>query len=229
MVNMQQSQRREVAAAELAHHSPQLQASPIVDRLSAGLTQLRDLLVNRIHSDVELEFGVDTMISPSSSATEVKQILRAGIEFDVYSSFVANDEVLRGSYVDCAGEWFLNWLARLRMDNYSASDFNQRVDSYRLQSVDDCRRLFVTNLQRAVPESLRTPLVLFRLVPLAVRIVVATAFGDVPRAQQLRLEQQELLPAIRDCQECQGRLLGNEEHCRGCGNPIWTFAWLRDV
>jgi hypothetical protein len=226
---MNLSQRRELAATELSQRSPQLQASTIVDSLSAGLTQLHDLLVNRIHSDVELEFGLDTMISPFSSATEVKQVLRAGLEFDIYASIVVNDEVLRGGYVDGAAEWFLDWLVRLRMDNYSESEVNQRIDSYRRQSIEDCRRAFVTNLQRAVPESLKTPLVLFRLVPLAVRIVAASAFGDASRTQQLRTEQKELLPAISDCHECHGRLLGNEEHCRCCGNPIWTFAWLRDV
>lgn len=225
---MQYSQRRERAAAELSQRSPQLQASPLIDSLSAGLTQLRDLLINRIHSDVELEFGVDTMIAPSSSATEVKQVLRAGLEIDAYSAIVANDEVLRGGYVDRAGEWFLDWLVRLRMDNYSEPDVNQRVAFYRTQSLEDCRRAFVTNLQRAVPESLKTPLVLFRLVPLAVRIVAASAFGDASRAQQLRTEQKELLPVISDCHECHGRLLGNDDHCRCCGNPIWTFAWLRD-
>lgn len=223
-----QSQRRENATAELARHAPQVRPVPLIDRLSFGLVQLRDLFVERIHTDVEQEFGLDSMIAPLSPATEVKQVLRAAQEIDVYSSIVACDEVERGGYVNQPQEWFLDWLVNLCLINYDEAEVAKRLDSYQRLSIDDCRRRFVMNLQRAVPESLRTPLVLFRLVPYAIRIVVATAFGDAARAQQLRRDQQEILPAIRDCHECHGGILANEDHCRCCGNPVWTFAWLRD-
>ncbi len=228
MSTIKQAQRREVAAAELAERCPQLQPTQLIDRLSAGLSRFRDLLVVRVHSDVKLEFGTDSMVAPLSSATGVKQVVRAGFEIDLYSSIVADDEVQRGGYVDRPGEWFLDWLVRLRMDDVDESDVDQRVGAYRRLSLDDCHRRFVMSLQRAVPESLRAPLVLFRLAPPAARIVVAMAFGDTQRANQLRTEQQEILPAIRDCHECQGRIFGNDDHCRCCGNPIWTFTWLRD-
>lgn len=229
MTAMQPSERREIAAAELARRCPHLQPLPLVDSLSHGLTQLRDLLVKRLHRDVELQFGTDTMIGPLSPASEVKQVIRASQEFDVYAAVVVNEEVQRGLYVDRPGHWFLDWLVQLRMNYYAEADLAKRLESYLGHSQDECRLRFVSNLQAAVPESLRTPLVLFQLVPLAVRIVVATAFGDERRAQQLRAEQIEILPAIAACDDCQGRVLGNETRCHRCGNPIWTFDWLRET
>jgi len=85
---------------------------------------------------------------------------------------------------------------------------------------------FVSVLQRAIPESARAPLVLFRLYPRAVRILAAVAFGDPLRAQELRAEQIGFLPAISDCHECHGRVMDNEDICRCCGNPLWNFAFL---
>jgi hypothetical protein len=72
-------------------------------------------------------------------------------------------------------------------------------------------------------------LVLLRLVPAAVQIAVALSFGKSPDAQHWRHEQVEILPSIRDCPRCRGRLLENGEQCTMCGNPLWTFDWLTNA
>jgi len=222
-----QFQRRECGAAELATHCLNLRPAEVVDSLLTGLTQLRDLLTVRLHEDVERQFGVDSMIAPMSLSQECKQIRQASVEIDVYAAVVVHEEVTRGGYVDCPGEWFLDWINQLRFGSGCELAFKEHTDPYRGLSDKGRRQRFVSILQHAVPESVKTPPVLFLLFPQSVRIVAAVAFGDALRAQKLRAEQLDLLSTIGDCQECHGRVLGNDERCRICGNPLWTFAWLR--
>jgi hypothetical protein len=67
---------------------------------------------------------------------------------------------------------------------------------------------------------------LFRLLPLAAQIATTLAFGDQPRALELRSRQVFHLPSIEDCQQCHGGLLDNGDRCRACGNPVWDYEWL---
>ena len=76
------------------------------------------------------------------------------------------------------------------------------------------------------PESRKTPLVLFRLFPLTVRIVTCASFGDRNRATKIRNQQVSLLSAIIDCSQCRGIVLANGEQCPRGGNPVWNFRWL---
>ena len=83
-------------------------------------------------------------------------------------------------------------------------------------------------LLKELPRARHIRLVLFRLYPLAVRIVTDVAFGDHFRANELRNQQLALLPAIADCHECHGKTLDNGEKCRTCGNPVWLYEWLTE-
>ena len=100
---------------------------------------------------------------------------------------------------------------------------------YVSKSADDQRLAFGNILATALPEASRAPLVLLRLVPAAVQIATALAFGKSADAQQWRHEQTEILPSIPDCYRCHGKLLENGEQCTMCGNPLWTYEWLTDV
>jgi hypothetical protein len=226
MLTKQQSQRQGYAAAELSRHCPDIPSGQIVDSLTVGLTRLRDLLLLRIHEDVERYFGMDSMIAPLSASAEEKQLLRAKGEIEAYSAIVVTDEVTQGGYVDRPETWFLEWLFRLRLGERYKSVMDRRVDFYRSPSIEDRRLKFVSVLQRQVPESAKAPLVLFRLFPRALRIVTAVAFGDPLRGQELRAEQCNFLPAVSDCHMCHGRVMDNEEICQCCGNPVWKFTWL---
>src|SRR5262249_7772485 len=126
------------------------------------------------------------------------------------------------------GEWFLDWLIQLQPDSRDSTDLQRRIESYRGRNDDECRRGFVSALQRAAPESVRTPLVLFRLAPVAVRIVVASAFSDTKRAKQLRAQQHEILPASGFSNDGRGRLVAIGVECPRCGTPVWSFGWLRE-
>ena len=164
---------------------------------------------------------------PVSKVDEEAQTLAARVEIEVYSTIVDDEEVRQGRYLKRPDDWFLDWLFQLRLPSDYRSLFERRVEFYRSPSAEDRRLKFLSVLQRAVPESTRTPLVLFRLFPRAVRIAAAVAFGDPLRAQELRAEQCSFLPAVGDCVECHGRVLENDEICRACGNPVWEFGWLQ--
>jgi hypothetical protein len=223
----QQMTRGQQAASELAAHCLVYRPDEVVDRLQSGLSQIRDLLLARLHLDVERQFGVDSMIAPVSLSHELAQMQNAGIVIDAFDAVLAGDEIAARGYVDNPEGWLSDWLLALRFGNRGPEFRQTHVEPY-LGLADSARRLrFVSTLQRVVPESIRTPPVLFLLYPYAVRIVAAMAFGDEARAQQLRASQSQTFAAIPDCHECRGRVLANEERCRCCGNPIWTFAWLR--
>jgi hypothetical protein len=155
-----------------------------------------------------------------------KQAQLAEVEIEAYSCIVVGDEATAGGYVDGKDGWFLEWMFRLRLGEGYRSFFEKRVDHYRSQTIEERRLKFVSVLQRAIPESARAPLVLFRLFPRSVRILTAVAFGDPLRAQELRNEQTKFLPDISYCHECHGRVLDNGDNCRCCGNPVWNFAFL---
>jgi len=101
-----------------------------------------------------------------------------------------------------------------------------RVAQYRSKSADD-RRLALTDvLLQVLPESRRAPLVLFRLMPLAVHIATALAFGDHATAAEVRARQIACLPSIRDCHRCRGEVADNGDLCEVCGSPLWRYEWL---
>src|SRR5689334_18963773 len=143
------------AAAELAAHGSHLSPEDVIGSLSSGLTQLRDLLIARLHEDVESQFGVDSMVAPISPLQESKQIQRASAEIDAYAAVVVAEEVTRGGYVDCQGEWFREWIVRLRFgDGYEFA--LKEYASHYFNLSDSGRRLrFVSVLQQAVPESFK--------------------------------------------------------------------------
>lgn len=223
------STRTSDAAASLAAHSLVFRPEDVVDRLQSGLTQLRDLLAARLHIDVERQFGVDSMVAPLNLSHELRQLQSAGVATDAYAAVLVADEAAARHYVDRPEEWLLDWILALRFGDRAAEIRRDEVDPYRVLSDKGRRLRFIAELQEAVPESLRTPPVLFHLFPPSVRIVAAMAFGDEARAQQLRGEQIARLSVIPDCHECRGRVLANDDRCRCCGNPLWTFAWLRAV
>jgi hypothetical protein len=221
------SQRQQRAAAELAARVSDRHPGDVVDSLTAGLTQLAGLLDMRLQSDVEQQFGLDTMVSPLSRSQAGRELQRADVEIDAYTAVVVEEEVARGRYVADVGAWFLDWMLQLRRGDEGPAIRQSHAEAYRAL-LDRPRRLrFASQLQRAVPESVRMPGVILKLYALSVRSVAALAFGDAARAEQLRAEQIELLPAIADCRDCKGRVLMNGAGCRTCGNPLWTYAWLR--
>ena len=85
---------------------------------------------------------------------------------------------------------------------------------------------FSNILAAALPEASRAPMILLKLLPLAVQAATAQAFGKSADAMQWRHEQNGNPAGIADCHHCHGILLENGEQCEMCGNPLWTFEWL---
>jgi len=196
----------------------------VASSLCAGLGLLCDLFYGRMHFDVEEKVGKDSMLMPVSEV-KTQKATKAEIEvFQVVESAAAAAEY---GYTNSADDWYLQWLGRLRLgESLSEPKISSRIDDYQSKTSDD-RRLALTDvLLRVLPESRRAPLVLYRLVPLAVHTATALAFSDHDRASELRGRQIAFLPAIADCHECRGAVMDNEEICDVCGNPLWRFEWL---
>lgn len=216
--------RRAEAVTEFQQAQRRDDAADVINSLTYGLTVLRNLFFTRVHDDVEMEFGVDSMLLPVSGK---KGEAKTKSEIEVYQIAVSAEEVNNRSFVDGDDGWFANWLAKLRLgDELTETHLGERLANY-LNLEKDAKRLeFSRVLQKTLPETVKAPLILFRLFPLAVQIATAVAFGDHFAATELRQQQSRWQPAIADCLECHGRVLDNGERCRTCANPLWEYVWL---
>lgn len=216
--------RRSRAAAMLENAIEQGDASQIVSSLADGLTTLRKLLYQRVHHDVEEIYGQDSMLVPLS---EEKCEHRVKSEIEVYQIAVCSEEAHERRYITRDMVWLAQWLARLRLgENYAGTRYDEQLTAYLELEREKRRQTFVSVLQRTLPETSKAPLVLYRLFPLAVRIVTAVAFGDATTAGRWRRQQTSWLPAIADCHDCHGQILDTSEICPQCGNPVWQYKWL---
>ena len=212
------------AAEQLNRHEKRQDGDAVVASLSEGLTILRNSLYLRVHHDVEKIVGKDSMLMPLS---EVENRHRTEEEIDVYQIAESAATIAYFGYVDTSDDWHVSWLARLRLgDEAAGAAVAQRLGDYLSEGPDERRLAFTDVLAKVLPESRQAPLVLFRLLPLSVRIATAMAFGDRAGASDLRSGQIAHLPVIADCRECHGGVLENGRQCPKCGNPLWTSEWL---
>ena len=212
------------AIEQFNRHEGSEDGARVVRSLCAGLGLLRDLFYDRMHFDVEENLGKDSMLVPVSEL-RTRNATIAEIEvFQVVESAVAASEY---GFTKPDGDWYLQWLGQLRLGE-SLSDPKTFAQIAEYQSkTPDARRLALTDvLLKVLAESRRAPLVLFRLVPLAVHVATAVAFSDHGRASELRGRQIACLPAITDCHKCRGAVMDDDEMCDVCGNPLWRFEWL---
>ena len=217
-------QQRADAACELDEHEARNDGAQIANSLACGLTLLRDALLRRVHRDVERFYGVDSMLAPLSV---LKSEHETSVEIELYVIAESAAEVDNSKYVRRGGDWFLQWLTKLRLGDVSQEpNVRQRLADYVSKSPDQKRLAFSNILVKTMPEAGRAPLITFQLFPLAVWIATAIALSDSPRVTDLRNAQTAILPAIADCHKCQGRPLENGESCEVCGNPLWKYEWL---
>jgi hypothetical protein len=150
----------------------------------------------------------------------------AATEIALFELAESANEARTREYVSDDG-WYVEWLGRALLgDAMAAPDSIDRLANYQQQSSSERRRTFAGVLERGLPEAMRAPLIVYRLLAPAVAIVTGMAFGDQARVYEARKQQLSLLPGIADCSECHGRLLEIGEACRQCGNPFWKFQWL---
>jgi hypothetical protein len=217
-------QRRVEAAGRFNERLGRSDGERVTGGLSDGLGLLADLFLTRVHVDVQRNFGMDSMLMPTSL---IKTEEKAKAEIELFQIAEAAAQASEGKYVADGDDWLVGWLAELRLgERASAATTGQRLAQYRARNAEDRRKVFSTLLERTLPEASRAPLVLYRLYPLAVAIVTSLAFGDHERALDARKRQQSVLPGIGDCGACRGNVLDNGERCAQCGNPIWKYDWL---
>lgn len=212
------------AIEQFNRHEGNKDGAQVAGSLCSGLGLLRELFYDRMHFDVEENVGMDSMLVPVS---ELRTQKATKAEIDVFQ--VVESALAAGDYryTRPDDDWCLQWLGRLRLgESLSDPKISAQIAEYQSMASDD-RRLALTDvLLKVLPESRRAPLVLFRLMPLAVHVATALAFGDHRRASDLRGHQIACLPAITDCHECRGAVVDNGEMCDVCGNPLWRFEWL---
>jgi hypothetical protein len=178
----------------------------------------------RVHRDVEQNLGVDSLYNPVS---EMKAESRTKAEIAAYLACESAAFAEGRSYVRAGENWYRNWLAALLFDerNLGATPAERWTD-YDDKSPDDRRRAFSVILERTLPEAVRAPLVIYRLLPLAAHLATAQAFDRLDQMQAQRDRQLVLLPSILDCTVCDGRVLDPGKQCSFCGNPFWKHELL---
>jgi hypothetical protein len=215
------------AAEEFNRRENRMDGAAVAACLSNGLTILRESLYLRVYEDVEKNVGKDSMLAPISESKAEQQSIE---EIEIYQAAESALMAKHAGYVNQADDWYLPWLARLRMGERERNkEIIERSGIYLSKGPDDRRLAFMDALARVLPESREAPLVLFRLVPLTVQIATARAFGDRGAASKLRREQTVILPSIADCRQCRAQVLECVEQCRACGNPLWKYEWLTAV
>jgi hypothetical protein len=168
--------------------------------------------------------GKDSVLIPVS---ELRSRRATMVEIEIYQAAESGAAVRQFGYLPGPADWYIAWLAQLRSDQHEpAADAIARSRDYLSRPPDDRRLTFSDALIRIFPQSRKAPLVLFRLFPLSVQVVTASAFGDPRTAESLRRTQSAILPAIDECRQCKGRVLESVEQCRTCGNPLWNYHWL---
>jgi hypothetical protein len=218
------TKRLNEAAEELSRHAFRGDAVQATRSLSGGFSVLRDLLYTRVHDDVQSRIGQDSMLTPLSAEKSAKA---AKVEIELYLMATSAATVREHGYLAADGDWYLRWLCWLRLGKREADPrLMQRLNYYLSKTIDDQRLAFTNILAKALPESRKAPLVLFRLVPVAVEIITSLTFDDRVQASEARDRQAVVLPAVHDCRQCRGKVLENGEQCRHCGNPLWKFDWL---
>lgn len=215
-------ERIEVAADQFNQAEGRGDGMQVATALVQGLDTIRDSLYLRLHEDVERLVGKDSMIVPVS---EFKARAATFREIECY--LVAESAVAAqgGRYMRGALAWYARWLAVLRLSE-AATGCQQRIDDYARRSADARRLALGDNLLKVLPESAQTPLVLFRLLPLAVQVATAQAFEDPRGASRARHGQRIELPSIGDCAACRGEVLAIGRQCPQCGNPLWKYELL---
>jgi hypothetical protein len=158
---------------------------------------------------------------------EIKTEAAVKTEIDLFEVAESAAEVREAAYVQSGNDWYTAWLAGLLLgESCAEAGVQKRLAAYCAGSSDGRRRAFSAAVEHMFPEACRVPLVLYRLLPLAVGIATALAFGNAARATACRKGQVSILPSIADCHHCHGRLLDVGEQCPHCGNPLWKSDWM---
>jgi hypothetical protein len=213
-----------LAAEEFNRQAGRSDGLLIATSLLAGLNVLRDAFYARVHDDVEKLVGMDSMLMPVSEEKTERLTKREIALYEIAESAAC---VRKLALAPAPNDWYLSWLTELWIGQLQKESRSMaRLAGYVGKSSSDRRLWFADLVSRALPEATRAPLVLFRLMPLAVGVATALAFRETDKAAHLRERQAEELPAIADCSACHGLLLANGQQCRECGSPLWSFKWL---
>src|SRR5688572_5049336 len=153
-------QRRAEAAAAFDQHENRGDGARVAGSLADGLNLLCDFFYTRIHGDVEKVFGMDSMLVPVSPLKSEENTKR---EIDLYQIVESAEEVRVHGYSGSDDDWYLNWLARLRLGDLEATPaVRQRFEQYFNKPHQERRRAFGIVLQRTLPEANQAPLIVHR-------------------------------------------------------------------
>lgn len=214
------------AAAGFDQHEGRSDGATVADHLSKNLTVLRESLFRRVLTP-DPSLPLDSMLLPASKLKAQQHAAEEVEAFMIAESAIA---ARNHKLVSEPQPWYADWLTAMRLDAWNPlGNVPERIAGYLGQSSDERRLLFSNLLVEAIPEARRAPLVLFRLLPTAVHLTTALAFGNTKAAEKIRAEQIKILPSIAYCQQCHGKVLANGTDCSTCGNPLWNQQWLCEI
>ncbi len=214
------------AAVDFNQHEGRSDGNVIAGQLIRNLATLRESLLRRVLAP-EKVIPLDSMMLPVS---KLKAQQHASEELDAFMIAESTHAAQTLKLVKKPESWYAGWLSAIRRDSWNPlRDVPGRVAAYLTQSSDERRLHFSNQLVEVVPEARQAPLVLFRLLPTAIHVATALAFGDTKGAEKFRAEQIKILPSITYCQQCHGRLLADGAECPHCGNPLWNRQWLCEI
>ena len=122
----------------------------VTESLCGGLTLVRDTFFDRVHADVEVCVGKDSIFLPIS---EEKTERTTKMEIEAYLVAVSAATADDRAYVADAA-WYRDWLVRLRLENRDADGLAaRRVVYYAGKSATDQRLAFSNVLATVLPES----------------------------------------------------------------------------
>ncbi len=214
------------AATQFDQHQGGSDGTRVADHLAKNLTALRESLFRRVLTP-DKSIPLDSMLLPVS---KLKAQQHGAEEVEAFMIAESADAVRVLQLVKKAEPWYADWLTAMRLDSWNPlGNVPERIAGYLKQSSDERRLQFSNLLVETIPETRRAPLVLFRLLPMAVHLATVQAFGISEAARKIRAEQIKILPSIAYCQKCHGELLPDGEECSTCGNPLWNKQWLCEV
>ena len=146
--------RCSTAAEEFEHHEHASDGLQVIESLCGGPDADSGLAIRARACRCGSRMGLDSMIQPLS---EERSERTAKLEIEIYQVVVAADTGHARGYV-ADGNWFRDWLARLRLGNFdSSSRTARRIDYYLSKSAKDQRLAFSNFLDTPCPRRVGLP------------------------------------------------------------------------
>lgn len=222
MLETDRSKRQADATQALEQETGRHDGAQVIAALSAGLELSARLFLDRIRGG--LNVGDTVIRADLARMPALAECYRAVLLVETVESGV---QVHHHHYLRVDEDWYEKWLAlTLLGGELPLKQIITGIAHYQRLSPDRRQADLRVSLERRVREVLEAPVVVYRLLTLAVTVATASAFGDKETARSARHLQHSLVPQAAQCPQCHGEILPSGKLCSACGNPFWRRDWL---